>query len=314
MSFSDKPQVFLSYAHDDLDKVRRLYHDLKKRDVNLWFDKEDLGPGRWKTQIEKAIPKSRYFLFCISKNALRKTSNGIGFVEDELQFAYEIARAQDERNFTIIPVRLDDSGHGDHRLSSFQQVDLFENWDHGVNQLALQVQGTSITNKQNMPSKSDSYSVETDKSNSDPTSRLSSTHKMITILTSIIIASVALLTWFNVKYEPKPSPLPEPPPCTADYKTIIADSVRNNRSWHERMKLKLFILNHEYAETVELVIEGYGLDGTVKMRKGDMIESKGDLVSGNQYRLTMKAVDPKRMNDPWFTVHYKLEEKDCPSP
>ena len=65
MSTSEPPQVFLSYAHDDIDTVRKLNADLKERRVNVWFDKDSLAPGRWKTQIQKAIPKSRYFLFVL---------------------------------------------------------------------------------------------------------------------------------------------------------------------------------------------------------------------------------------------------------
>ena len=46
MSDVDKPQVFLSYAHDDLVTVRKLHASLKERKVKVWFDKVDLGPGR----------------------------------------------------------------------------------------------------------------------------------------------------------------------------------------------------------------------------------------------------------------------------
>ncbi len=31
-----KQRIFLSYAHEDLDTVRKLYDDLKKREVNVW--------------------------------------------------------------------------------------------------------------------------------------------------------------------------------------------------------------------------------------------------------------------------------------
>ena len=142
MSTSENPQVFLSYAHDDLAKVRKLYSDLKARNVNVWFDKESMSPGKWKTQIQKAIPKSNYFLFCISQTALRKTQEGSGFVDDELQQAYKIAMEQDERLFTIVPVRLEkEVSHGDHRLSIFQQYDLFEDWEAEIDKLAVYLGG-----------------------------------------------------------------------------------------------------------------------------------------------------------------------------
>ncbi len=77
--------TFLSYAHDDLDRVRKVYEGLKKRKVDVWFDKVDLVTGRWKPQIEKKIPKCRYFIFCVSEASLKKTEEGTGFIEEELQ-------------------------------------------------------------------------------------------------------------------------------------------------------------------------------------------------------------------------------------
>ena len=159
MSSSKPPQVFISYAQDDLETVSQLYRDLKDRGVNVWFDKISLKPGSlWRTEIEKAIPQSRYFLFCISEAALEKTSDGSGFVDDELQKAYEIAMAQDMRHFTIVPVRLEDVGRGDHRLSTFQQFDLFEDWEPVIDHLAsVFLQGsfieTSLSNVQAEPAK-----------------------------------------------------------------------------------------------------------------------------------------------------------------
>lgn len=94
MSKSNRDRVFLSYAHEDLDMVRRVYDGLKKRKLNVWFDEEDLGPGRWKPQIIKSITRSRFFVICISEHALRKTGdNRPGFQDEELNTAYEIAKA-----------------------------------------------------------------------------------------------------------------------------------------------------------------------------------------------------------------------------
>ena len=48
MAKPNRDRVFLSYAHEDLDTVRRIYSGLKERQLNVWFDKVDFGPGRWK--------------------------------------------------------------------------------------------------------------------------------------------------------------------------------------------------------------------------------------------------------------------------
>jgi len=84
--------TFISYAHEDLNKVRKLYEDLKKRKVKAWFDKEDMAPGRWEKRIKKAISRSRYFIFCLSEASLKKTGDEKpGFVDEELQTAWEFA-------------------------------------------------------------------------------------------------------------------------------------------------------------------------------------------------------------------------------
>ena len=145
---SRKQRVFLSYAHEDLDAVQTLYDDLKKREVNVWLDKVDLGKGTWKKQIRKAIVQSSDFILCLSQAALRKTGDEPGFVDDELNTAWEIAQAQSDTEFTIIPLRLEDCDRGDHRLSVYQQYDLFRDWDGVLDRLAVQLGGHSLADKQ----------------------------------------------------------------------------------------------------------------------------------------------------------------------
>ena len=53
MEETKRELTFLSYAHDDLERVRKVYKGLKERKVSAWFDKADMGPGKWKPQIEK---------------------------------------------------------------------------------------------------------------------------------------------------------------------------------------------------------------------------------------------------------------------
>ena len=94
---SDRDQVFLSYSAEDFKKVQKLYTGLKKRGINVWFDRADLGPGTWRRQIEKAISRSRYFLLCLSEAALRRIGNKPGFQDEELNRAFQIAVAQPDR-------------------------------------------------------------------------------------------------------------------------------------------------------------------------------------------------------------------------
>jgi len=148
----EKPQVFLSYAREDLKTVRRIYEGLKKRNIKVWINKEDLGPGRWKPKITKAIARSRYFVICISHAALKKTGDDTpGFQDEELNTAYQIAQDQGDQKFSIIPVRLEDCDQGDFRLTSFQQYDLFEDFEGGLDRLALDLGGQSLEGKKPSP-------------------------------------------------------------------------------------------------------------------------------------------------------------------
>lgn len=145
MGDSNRSRVFLSYAHENLDTVRRIVVGLKKRKLNVWFDKEQLKPGEWMPQIEKAIARSRYFVICVSEAALRKTGDERpGFQDKELNAAYKIAQRQPDTEFTIVPVRLEDCDRGDFRLTSFQQYDLFDYFEKGLDHLAIVLGGFSL--------------------------------------------------------------------------------------------------------------------------------------------------------------------------
>jgi tetratricopeptide (TPR) repeat protein len=147
MNDASKKQVFLCYASDDIEIVQKIYTGLCKRNLDVWFDKEDLKPGAWMPQVMKAISRSRYFIICISKMALRKIGDeSPGFQDKELNRAYEIAISQPDSHFTIVPVRIEDCDRGGHdvRLTSFQQYDLFKNFRNGLDKLALDLGGISL--------------------------------------------------------------------------------------------------------------------------------------------------------------------------
>lgn len=140
-------RVFLSYAHEDLRIVKKVYDGLKRRKVVVWFDKVDLGPGKWYPQIMREIPRCRYFVIFLSEAALRKTGERPGFQDKELNRAYEIAMAQSDSTFTIVPVRLEDCDRGDVRISTFHQYDLFEEFESGLDRLAIDLEGVSLADK-----------------------------------------------------------------------------------------------------------------------------------------------------------------------
>lgn len=126
----DPPRVFLSYAHEDGNFVRRVYQGLRNAGMDPWMDDEGglLGGDRWDPKIEAEIKHSDYFLSFQSLALGRKT---IGYVNKELALAQ--ARQQYFRapRRYLIPVSI----HGSKplpELSSFQTVRLDDPEDIGA--------------------------------------------------------------------------------------------------------------------------------------------------------------------------------------
>lgn len=115
------PQIFLSYAHQDYEKVKELYDKLLKAGYRPWIDKEELPPGvRWDVAIKKAIRDSDFFLACLSETSVNRK----GVLQSEREQALEILSGMKDTDIYLIPVRLDDCDPPE-ILSRFQYVDLF---------------------------------------------------------------------------------------------------------------------------------------------------------------------------------------------
>ena len=73
---NQKPKIFLSYAHEDIGMAKRIYQDLKRYELDVWFDNESLLPGQdWENEIEKAIETSKYFLVLLSSKGMSESGN-----------------------------------------------------------------------------------------------------------------------------------------------------------------------------------------------------------------------------------------------
>jgi tetratricopeptide (TPR) repeat protein len=145
-----KPLVFISYAKEDIVRVRSIQRALQARGVRTWFDELDLRAGPWRAQISKAIARSRFFLIFLSQAALQKTGDRPGFQDQELNEAYQIAMNQSPQSFTIVPVRIEDCGRGDNRLMTFSQYDLFQGpqREDRLDSLALELSGIALRDKE----------------------------------------------------------------------------------------------------------------------------------------------------------------------
>jgi hypothetical protein len=126
-----KHKVFISYAIEDKKIAQRLYDDLKKEGVELWFAKENLMPGQdWQIEIEKALKESTIFLALISS----KSTNKEGFTQKELQRALDVLDEKPKGDVFIIPVRVDDCPVFV-RLQRYHWVDLFPSYSDGLEKL-----------------------------------------------------------------------------------------------------------------------------------------------------------------------------------
>jgi hypothetical protein len=127
-----EPLVFLAYAREDRNKVKRLFRHLHKAGLEPWMDCQTLLPGQnWPRAIEQTIEISDFFVGCFSKNSASKR----GQFQSELAFALNVASHFPQGEIFFIPVRLDDCALPRSIASTTHWVDLFPNWNRGVQKL-----------------------------------------------------------------------------------------------------------------------------------------------------------------------------------
>jgi formylglycine-generating enzyme required for sulfatase activity len=138
--------VFISYVREDSALVDTLAQTLEAHGVQVWLDRNRIKPGyRWKTAIRQAIAEGAYFMACFSKEYEARTR---GFVYEELTLAIEELRQRPTDQVWFIPVLLSpcnvpdrDVGGGE-TLRSIQWVELYDNWDKGIQRIISVIQPT----------------------------------------------------------------------------------------------------------------------------------------------------------------------------
>lgn len=119
--------IFLSYAKEDAEQVRRLHSKLVKSGLRVWLDEHDLLPGQdWEAIIHDAIQRSGAFVVLLSASAITKT----GFVQKEIRVALDMAEHMPEGRAFVVPVRLEKCSVPS-RLSRWQWLDLYERGGYG---------------------------------------------------------------------------------------------------------------------------------------------------------------------------------------
>jgi TIR domain len=92
-------QLFLSYASQDVERVRRFATDLRRPGIEPWMDDELKPAGRWNNEVEDRIAKCDLFVALLS----RATQEGETkrFFRKEWQLAHKAQRR-------FLPVRLEE--------------------------------------------------------------------------------------------------------------------------------------------------------------------------------------------------------------
>jgi len=123
-----KPQIFLSYCHDNTAETNTLRKELLANGLDVWWDDMILPGQDWKLEIRKAMKRSAAVVLCLSKEAEARTTSGI---YPEAFDAIETYRTYKPGAIFLIPVRFSECEmphiqiDATRSLESLQYVDLF---------------------------------------------------------------------------------------------------------------------------------------------------------------------------------------------
>ena len=119
---------FISYSRENAELQRRVITELRSRGIKVWVDVENLIPGSpaWEREIERSIREASGIIVLMSPD-----SHNSEWVRREISFA-------EQNKKRIFPVLIAGDEHDSIplRLSSHQRVDLRQNFDHGMDELA----------------------------------------------------------------------------------------------------------------------------------------------------------------------------------
>ncbi len=112
--------------------MRKLYQAFEQGGFRPWLDKKKLLPGQnWPRAIETAIQTSDFFVACFSRRATTKR----GSFHSELRYALNCAGKVPLDEIFFIPLRLDECVVPRRIARQVQYMDLFPEWDAGVNRV-----------------------------------------------------------------------------------------------------------------------------------------------------------------------------------
>jgi len=125
-------RVFIAYATEDIATAERLFRVLRTRGYAPWLDRRKLLPGQnWPRRIEDSIANADFFIACFSSRSVNKR----GGFQAEVRYALDCAGRLPIDDVFVIPVRLDDCKVPVRIQRETQYVDLFPDFDAGVNRV-----------------------------------------------------------------------------------------------------------------------------------------------------------------------------------
>jgi hypothetical protein len=127
-----RPRIFMAYVVEDRPAVERLYDAFTAHGFDPWLDCRKLMAGQnWPRAIDQAISVADFFVACLSPQAVVKR----GPFQAELRYALDCARRIPLEEVFFIPVRLEECHLPARITREFQYVDLFPDWDAGLERL-----------------------------------------------------------------------------------------------------------------------------------------------------------------------------------
>jgi hypothetical protein len=129
---SDLPRVFISYVHEDAAGACRIFDALLQAGFDPWIDERKLLPGQnWARAIRNAMETADFVVCCFSRNSIHKR----GGFQAEIRYALESAKRLPLDEVFLLPVRLDECPVPVEVAREMQYVDLFPDWDSGIERL-----------------------------------------------------------------------------------------------------------------------------------------------------------------------------------
>jgi hypothetical protein len=125
----NRPRVFIAYASEDIAMAEKLFQALRSTGYAPWLDRRRLLPGQnWPRRIEDAIASADFFVACFSTGSVKKR----GGFQAEVRYALDCAERLPIDDVFLIPVRLDDCRVPGRIPREIQYVDLFPDFDAGM--------------------------------------------------------------------------------------------------------------------------------------------------------------------------------------